>query len=188
MIQSMLDLEIMNAKSPDLQTSIQAVNNRIRTFADLYSMFDFSDDNINDIKMDEFLESIIETLKKAYKPGEYKLEYGVNIEKIILPADEAASWGLILNELITNAYKYAFNLGGRYLIDVSFKRSGSGMRLKVGNNGNVLPDDFGSSSAGGLGTELVKVLANQLNGEFIYSSNEETTEFQIITEYKMKEE
>jgi two-component sensor histidine kinase len=75
---------------------------------------------------------------------------------------------LIINELITNAYKYAFEGQENGVIDIKFHKEASGhYKLSVADNGVGLPEGFtlSDSSQHSLGLSLVKTLTQQLKGE-----------------------
>ncbi len=79
-----------------------------------------------------------------------------------MPADRAISLALIANELITNAFKYAFpgETAGR--IEVRFSRDPRQWRLHIADNGVGLPENFDSRRSGSLGMRIVDALTRQL--------------------------
>lgn len=86
--------------------------------------------------------------------------------------DVAVPLGLILNELIANAYKYAFNDRTEGKLGVSIRSLGEGKhQLIVEDNGAGLPEAFDFGKAKSLGLRLVRRLAKQLYGKVEYSNN-----------------
>ena len=88
------------------------------------------------------------------------------VENITVPVKGAAPLGLILTELITNAGKYAFTGGRRGTIRGALKKEAAGARLEVRDDGVGLPARFDLSRGEGMGLNLVKALAAQINGRF----------------------
>ena len=87
----------------------------------------------------------------------------------ISPIDTAVPLGLILNELISNAYKYAFDEGQSGELSVSVESLGKGKhQLTVADSGAGLPDGFEFAKAKSLGLRLVRRLAKQLYGSVEY--------------------
>ena len=84
--------------------------------------------------------------------------------------DTAVPLGLILNELISNAYKYAFNNQQSGELQVSVKSLGEAKHeLTVADTGGGLPEGFDPAKAKSLGLRLVRRLAKQLYGSVTYS-------------------
>jgi two-component sensor histidine kinase len=96
-------------------------------------------------------------------------------EDLMLDLQVAVPCGLILNELITNAYKYACREGMKAGIDVAMARTGDGQfTISVSDNGPGLP--AGYENTGSLGFTLVKLLVDQIDGTMdIDSSGNGTT-------------
>ena len=94
----------------------------------------------------------------------------MNIGNILFDIDTAIPIGLILNELVTNSFKYAFNSveNGELTIDLK-KESEKEYVLIVADNGPGLPPDLDITKATSLGLKLARRLAKQLQGTFSYS-------------------
>ena len=86
----------------------------------------------------------------------------VRAEPTTLPADTARSLGLVVNELVTNAFRHAFAADGPGTVRVEFGRDAGGrLRLSVADDGVGLPD--GADAGDGLGLRLVTMTAEQLD-------------------------
>lgn len=97
-------------------------------------------------------------------------------EPIMLDLQVAVPCGLILNELITNAYKYAPAEGGR--IELSMRRGERGsVVMTVKDNGPGLPEGYESS--GSLGLTLVRLLVGQIDGELTITSSSAGTQVRV---------
>ena len=88
--------------------------------------------------------------------------------------DDAIPIGLILNELINNAFKHAFKERSEGIIKISLKESGSGMELTVENNGDSIAEDFDPEQSESLGMTLIQVLIKRVNGTLSIESGEWT--------------
>jgi two-component sensor histidine kinase len=83
----------------------------------------------------------------------------VNAEQILLRDDRAVSVGLIVNELVTNAFKYAFSEDSGGTVNVVLRHESEHMlKLAVEDDGKGCPED----AAEGLGSRIVRLLAQQL--------------------------
>lgn len=98
-------------------------------------------------------------------------------EPILLDLQVAVPCGLILNELITNAYKYALSEGGH--IELSMKRGeGGSIVMTVKDNGPGLPEGYESSES--LGLTLVRLLVGQIDGELTITSSSVGTQVRVV--------
>ena len=95
-----------------------------------------------------------------------------DIESELLPTDRAITIGLIVNELVTNAVKYAFPNGTKGTILVTLKRVSGELCLTVADNGQGL--DSGRAESG-LGGRLVEGFAQQLGGQLKRESGDKGT-------------
>jgi two-component sensor histidine kinase len=85
----------------------------------------------------------------------------VDSDSVILPSEKAEPVGLIVNELVTNAFKYAFPKNQAGTIRIRFATEASGYRLEVTDNGSGCPAEVKT----GLGTTLTQMLAQQIAGK-----------------------
>jgi len=87
----------------------------------------------------------------------------IQVEEMRLPTEHGVAVALVVNELVMNALKHAQPASGSALINVVLMRYGSGeVRLSVADNGAA--SEQASSEPTGLGTQLIRMLARQLNG------------------------
>jgi two-component sensor histidine kinase len=85
----------------------------------------------------------------------------VTVADILLTADKAVPIGLIVNELVTNAFKYAFSAGDSGMVAVRLERTAAkSLTLIIEDNGKGCPEDIKE----GLGSRIVRLLAQQLKG------------------------
>jgi two-component sensor histidine kinase len=83
----------------------------------------------------------------------------VSAQSAVMTTDMALPLGMAVNELVTNAIKYAFPDGRSGVIEVEFASTDEGWRLLVGDDGVGLPENY--SRSGGMGARLVKAFARQ---------------------------
>ena len=122
----------------------------------------------------DFVEGLCRDLDRALSGGELRpVALIARSESHTLDAERAVHLGLVLNELVTNAVKYAFPDNGAGTVRVRFARDGDGFLLAVSDDGVGLPPDEGPAAAQragkrplgtGLGTRLLQGLAAQLRG------------------------
>ncbi|MEJ1977900.1 MAG: sensor histidine kinase [Acetobacteraceae bacterium] len=110
--------------------------------------------------MEQYLEGLIEELRRAVETEERRGRIHLIAEPIRVETDKAVSIGLIVNELVTNALKYAYPANGVGEIRVEFTRTAErGVELVVEDDGVGYPDGAAPKGSG-LGAMIVSAMAN----------------------------
>jgi two-component sensor histidine kinase len=167
-ILSMLRLEndeIEDSKTKDKLTSLE---HRINAIAKTYTML-LSTDNLEKIDMKNYIETLLLDISEAYDFRQHHIDTITDIDAII-PLKQSVYIGLIINELVTNTYKYAFS-DKRGTITVSFKKEKEEENyiLIIEDNGKGFVLDDNSRS---LGSKLIKTLIyDQLEGNMEIFTN-----------------
>ncbi|MEX1002319.1 MAG: PAS domain S-box protein [Crocinitomicaceae bacterium] len=179
-INSILNLQSSYVTDEKTLQIIIESQNRIRSMSyiheSLYQTKDFSS-----INFDDYISNLVQNLVHSYEVYSDKTQLDLSVDKVSLALDQAIPCGLILNELITNALKYAYpgDKGGKITIAV-FEEKGK-VKIRVKDFGVGLPKDFNIAETESLGLSLVDTLIEQLDGELILKTNK-GTEFLIIFE------
>lgn len=156
-------LQLAKAQGGDLHEALDRATERIGILGKVYGRLRQQDGSrLVDAKL--FLDQLVEDLRlmQAVRP--------VGLHARVEPADidpgAALSLGIITNELITNALKYAFPDGRAGRIDVAFRRDGDDFVLTVQDNGVGLAGGAGSTApqGSGLGGQIVRQLTEQFQG------------------------
>lgn len=177
-INSILNLQSSYVTDEETLQIIVESQNRIRSMSyiheSLYQTKDFSSINFQD-----YITNLVQNLIHSYEVYSDKTELDLKVDEVNLALDQAIPCGLILNELITNALKYAYpdQEKGKITIQV-FEEQGK-VFVKVQDFGVGLPDGFNISDTDSLGLSLVDTLIDQLDGE-LRLQTKGGTEFLII--------
>ena len=91
----------------------------------------------------------------------------IKIEKVKFGIDTLIPLGLLLNEIISNALKYAFTEIGRGKVVINLTRNENSYTLIVGDNGSGMEKGILEKEEGSLGMELIKIFVNQLDGDIV---------------------
>jgi len=155
-----LDDETSRAALKDTQRRIEAI---IQVHRRLYSS-----DDVETVDMQAYLEALVRELEDTWSTPAAPRRLQLTTEPIRLHTDRAVSLGVIVNELITNACKYAYGakMGGE--VRVGFTRDGDGgLLLSVEDDGPGLGD--GAKPQGtGLGARLIRAMAHSLGSTVEY--------------------
>ena len=122
----------------------------------------------------------------SYSNFDHEIKLNLDIQNVFLNLDLAIPCGLIINEIMSNALKYAFvdnSLGGE--IAIVMKVSGENLILNIGDNGKGLPPEIDYRNTESLGLQLVVTLTDQLSGT-IALDLKKGTNYSII--FKRKQE
>ncbi len=117
---------------------------------------------------DEYVIDLIEVISSSYDI-EKKVKTNIVVNKIKLNIEKAIPCGLVLNELITNSYKYAFNNNDNAKLDITINKKSSDLVIIVKDNGCGLKKDFDEICDDTLGLKLVfSIVKYQLFGQVKY--------------------
>jgi len=170
LIISMLNLTSGKVKSRETEEILRMISSRIRALSELYSLL-YQSESIHDVQLRDYCTKVISTMKDL--SGTVRVH--ADIENIVVSVREAASVGLIITELVTNALNHALDELMEGWIEVRLRREGSSLRLEVENNGKPLPEDFALNNSKGIGLQLVQALTSQHRGSFQCSGGMTTT-------------
>jgi len=179
-ITSLLSLQAKKVADPKVRALLRESQNRVRAMAMVHETLYRSDD-LHNVDCAEYLRALAGPLYQAYglEPGAVEL-------RILVPPgtrislETATPFGLIVNELISNALKHAFPNGRRGEILVKLEPLGENrLRLQVCDDGVGFPADLEPRRAVSLGLRLVEALAEQVDGS-IRLTRGSGTKFELL--------
>jgi PAS domain S-box-containing protein len=176
-IASILSLQSANAPDKTYQDIFQECVNRIKTMSKIHTQL-YQAKDLAHIDFKSYLQELIPELFRSYQVRADEVTLNLQIEDFTPDINTAIPLGLIVNELFTNAIKYAFSGGRKGEIRVSLKKHNSQIVLTVADNGIGFPEDLDLTRAQSLGLQLVTALVQQLRGT-VEIKREQGTEFVI---------
>lgn len=160
---SLLNLQLRRNSDPELSRIIHDIEMRIRSMALIHEHL-YRSENLDRIPLDNYLQALIQIIITAYPRNEINLK--TSLDPVEVTIETALPLGLIVNELLTNSYKYAFPENHPGKIDIELKTTGTGLAtLMIRDNGIGLPDDFSIRSEKSLGIFIVNLLIEQLDAK-----------------------
>jgi two-component sensor histidine kinase len=178
-VSSMLNLQTRHINDPQVLEAITDSRNRVKSMALIHQNL-YRQNNLKSIYISTYLHNLCASLFHSFKVDENRIKLTSNIEPLELDVDTIIPIGLIVNELITNAIKYAFPNNRQGEIELNVKLHGDHLFLQVRDNGIGLNPDFDYKKSDSFGYSLIHSLAGKLKAQISIISNDGTNaEFQI---------
>lgn len=144
-----------------LRTALGKAVDRVQSIAAVHESLS-THNNAGEVDFGAYLRNLVERLSRSIL-GDGRVRIEVEACSCALSIDQAVSLGIVVNELVTNAVKYAFPSPRTGSIRILFHPTQGGAMLTVGDDGCGLPEDF-EGAGGGLGARLVKSFVAQVGG------------------------
>ncbi|RTL58217.1 MAG: PAS domain S-box protein [Rhodocyclaceae bacterium] len=179
-VSSLLNLQAQSLNDPLVRAALDESQNRVRAMALthqlLYERKDFSR-----LDLGEYLERLTSLLRSSYRGGSrVELRLQVSEEKLYLDLERAIPCGLVVNELVSNAFKHAFpgDTGGEIFVALAAEPDGM-VLLTVADTGVGMPFGFDMTQVKSLGLQLVPLLVEQILGTLIVPEQSVGTCFSV---------
>ncbi len=162
---SLIRLQSQEIEEKKIKSMFQTIQNRISAMSSLHELL-YNQENPSYINAYDYFEKLVDELKESFETQDIKIEFDINVN---IKAEQAVYCGLIVNELITNAFKYAF-VDGNGTINISLKKENENYLLSISDDGVGYEQQ---NNANTLGLILVETLATkQLKGKFQHNTQD----------------
>lgn len=182
-VSSLLNLQSKTIKDPISKKIFIESSMRIKSMALVHEML-YTSSDLSQIEMAAYVDKLANQLRLIYHADSNLIKLKIDADSVRLTIDDAIPCGLIINELITNAFKYAFPGGQAGEIQLSIKKKENRVSLIVGDNGIGLSPELDFKNTTTLGMQLINSLTKQLTGE-IALDRERGTQYTLT--FKTKE-
>lgn len=162
-IYSLLHIQSVNVKDKASREIFKETQNRIRLMSAIHEKL-YKSKDVSQIDFSEYLKTLADQLEQAYPVKNGKVDLLINSKNVSLGIDKAIPCGLIVNELVSNAYKYAFDGKKTGKVIVSLLHTNSKYILVVEDDGVGFPEDLDFKKTETMGMILVNTLTDQLTG------------------------
>lgn len=164
-ISSILSMQSRSIDEPRLKEVLQESQNRIHSMALIHENL-YNNKSLANIMFSTYIKSLTGNIARTYSSQQANIQFDYQIEIAYLSMDIAIPCGLIINELISNSFKYAFvNLPGG-VISIHFKRlKDDEYVLTVADNGVGIPAEVNIFKTKSLGMKILHKLVQQIDGE-----------------------
>lgn len=175
-VASLLSLQRTSVPTPEARAALEDSAQRVHSLALVHQHL-YGSVSLGLIDLRSYVQTLAETVRGALAPG---ARLSVDADAIEVSAEPAGPIGLILNELLTNAFKY----GGRQdagepaQVEVELRRGDGTLTVRVRDHGPGVPAGFSLVSVSSLGLQLVRALTRQLKGRLVHR-NEDGAVFEL---------
>ena len=163
-ISSILNLQSAYVKDPGTLQILKESQNRIKSMAFIHESL-YTNKDFSRINFSEYITNLVHNLFRTYDVFDDTIKLELNIDKIYLNLDLAIPCGLIMNELISNSLKYAFDIHRGGIIKIMLTLENEFVKLEVGDNGVGIPESIDIENTQTLGLQLISSLVEQLEGD-----------------------
>lgn len=166
---SLLKLQKQSCKDDFHQNMFEDVINRVYSMSAIQNRL-HSSQNFSEINLETYLSDLVSNINNTYG-GNKNISIDLNLTPILIDMTKAVPCGLIINEILTNSFKYAFTKNNKTpLLSVTCKSLNKKVYINIKDNGpGFKQKDKNSSSS--MGLELIESLTSQIDGEFVITSN-----------------
>lgn len=175
-VMSLLASKSVYLSSESAQQAILDSQNRVRSIALIHDQL-YKTDNVTQISVFLYINELVDSLYDFLDDDSNNIEILCEIEDFMLDVSQAIPIGIILNETVTNALKYAFPDNQNGKINIRVKKVDTFVEVIISDNGVGLPRNFSLSNVNTLGINLLKGLTPQLGGTFNIKNNNGLTIF-----------
>ena len=166
-ISSILNLQRGYIQDEGTLNIVRECQDRIKSMAFIHENL-YQSVDLAEINFPEYLQNLCNNLKYSYMTPDRNILLDFDFEDISLSLDSAIPCGLIVNELVSNCFKYAFKDSKRGNIKISLAKKNNNTILVVHDSGVGLPKDLNIETNDSLGLQLVLTLVDQIDGKIKY--------------------
>ncbi|MEZ5933542.1 MAG: histidine kinase dimerization/phosphoacceptor domain -containing protein [Alphaproteobacteria bacterium] len=159
LISSLVSLQARDAQNERVSQALDTVKHRIAAILAVNGKLSGDTDG-RQVDLGVYLESICDDLAASYEQKHPNAQIDTSFSSILCDGEKAVRFGLIVNELVTNAYRHAFAEGKAGMVTVRLARDDPQFHIMVADDG---VGEGGDLSNPGIGLELVSLLAEQVN-------------------------
>jgi two-component sensor histidine kinase len=178
-VSSLLALQSAQVSDPNIKDAMLEGQNRVQSIGIVHQKL-YQGDNLAAVEMKDYFINLSDNILDTFGADDrVTIECAMN--QLELDIDTAVPLGLIVNEILTNALKYAFPDGRKGKIEINLeKKDDQTLRLKIADNG---VGKSGTPQGTGFGSQLVSLLSRQLGGEMHEEAQDGTV---VWLDFKMR--
>ena len=173
-VSSLLTMQGRAAQSSEVKQALATAAARMQAVARIHERL-YKGDQVGIVRFDDYLSQICEDLRNSV--GRAGVHLQLDVVPVRLGVDHAVSLGLVITELVTNAFKHC--TGDDLTISLKLFAEDGGYALTVEDNGAGMPDDFVAGTGTGLGMRVVNLLTRQVGAKIRFPAPGQPASFKL---------
>lgn len=171
----LFELQLDSTENPSTVKALRNSQSRLQSMALVHDKL-YQTSSLNDIRMDQYIPELVNSLRNTFAGPGQGIVMRYDIKDVRLDIDHAIPCGLLINEIVVNAFKHAFKTTATAEgeISLSMSQPGGRVRLVIADNGSGIPEDFDISQSTSLGMMLIDTFRDQLGAKLDISSDNGT--------------
>lgn len=175
-ISGLLGFQQDTTEVENTQDALQDSQSRIQSMALIHDKL-YQTDTLTDIQLDEYLQELVETISSTFVTNG-NIELVFDLDPVKVDVDTVVPCGLLVNELVVNAFKHAFpERDSKGTLSIMLEDQKRTARLTVADDGPGLPDDFELGGGDSLGSMLIQTFAAQLEANIKIDNDHDGVKF-----------
>tara|TARA_R110002072_G_scaffold251518_2_gene410390 strand:- start:11570 stop:13306 length:1737 start_codon:yes stop_codon:yes gene_type:complete len=170
-LNSLLYLQSKSIEDKRLQIILSECQARVNSMALVHQNL-YNVEDVTEVNLDKFISELVSDSARIFNQEDFHLK--VNNNNVSYNMGRTIFIGLILNELITNSFKYAFSIEKDNSINITIDKNDSINTISYQDSGEGLNVQFDEEKKGGFGFRLIKIMLNQIEAKIEYSKSENT--------------
>ncbi|WP_114228574.1 MULTISPECIES: response regulator [Sphingomonas] len=169
MVSAFVHMQARDVTNEAARDALRDTDSRIKAIAQVHRRL-YTSDDVESVAMDEYLAAIVQELQDTWSTPAAPRPIRLEADKVMMKTDHAVSLGVIVNELVSNACKYAYRpeQAGEIRVKLAEQRP-SGFRLEIEDDGvGMKAGDKPKGS--GLGSKIIQAMARSMSANFAYEA------------------
>ncbi len=189
LITSLIEMQARRVADPGARLMLRQAAERVEAVTMVHRRL-YTGDDVEFVEMDAYLTGLIDELERATHTADALQPVGCDVARRIalqadplrVETDKAVPLGLIVNELVTNALKYAYPKDEPGQVRVNLRRAGAALQLTVEDDGIGYPEEDAAPKGSGLGSLIVGSMAKTLHATVALDRGHRGTRFVVSLE------
>jgi len=181
-ITGLLELQRYNTSQEEAQQALYESQMRINSIALIHEKL-YQSEDLAQISFATYIDELAGVILESLAGDKSIIDLKIEADDVELTINEAIPCGLIINEVITNAFKHAFERTQDGEISIRLCNRDQILSLVIEDNGCGLPEELDLNDQSSLGMTLISTLTSQLNGESSFEDTGNGTRFKLTFEY-----
>ncbi len=169
---ALIRMQVSLVTDPVAIQALQETQARINAIGNVHRHL-YVNNQVGSVQVDAYLGSLLEELQSSMRDDMRPHTLVLHAERVHLSTDKVVTLGLIVSELVTNAFKYAYRAGEPGEIRVRLSRHGCKIRLRVEDDGRGF-DPAGPATGTGLGSRIISAMASTMGCSLVYDDKSDS--------------